>query len=62
MLKPVIRNYPKAGSYVFMKHKEDSSDNWERVKIWQTVTKGTRSPHGHYYNWERSDGLAFGRK
>ena len=60
MLKPVIRNYPKAGNYVFMKHKEDSSNNWERVKIWQTVTKGTRSPHGPYYNWERSDGSKTG--
>ena len=37
-----------------------SKDKWERVKIWQSVTKGPQAPHGPYNNWERSDGTKTG--
>ena len=37
------RVYPKAGNYVFIKSKDDDSENWTRIKIWQCVTKGINS-------------------
>ena len=54
------RVYPKAGNYVFIKSKDDDSENWTRIKIWQCVTKGTSSPNGPYFNWENSDGTKHG--
>ena len=43
-----------------MKPKEDENGHWERVKIWQSVTKGTKSPHGPYFNWIKDDGTKTG--
>ena len=38
-----------------MRLKGDEHHEWERVKIWQRVTKGAQSPNGLYFNWEKGD-------
>ena len=51
------RSYPKSGDIIFIRLKEDTSDNnWERITISKRVSKGTQSPHGPYYNFKREDG------
>ena len=54
------RVYPKAGNYIFMRLKGNEGNSWDRVKIWQRVTKGKQSPYGPYYNWELKDGTKAG--
>ena len=49
------RAYPKVGNFVYMRLKGDEHHEWERVKIWQRVTKGAQSPNGPYFNWEKED-------
>ena len=54
------RLYPKTGNYVFLKPKDEKINRWDRVKIWQCVTKGKQSPSGPYFNWIYEDGRKSG--
>ena len=45
---------------MFLKPKDEKINRWDRVKIWQCVTKGKQSPSGPYFNWIYEDGRKSG--
>ena len=48
-------NIPKQ-VIIYIKPKDDDSNNWERITIIKRATKGINSPHGPYYNFKRQNG------